>query len=255
MLEEGIPTMNKVIDQLLAHRSIRRYKADPVPLEHVERIVVAAQAASTSSNMQAYSVIGVTDGEAKSRLAELSGGQRHVEECPLFLVWCADLHRLQLAGRHADPEFTIETNVETFLLGTVDAALAAQNAAIAAESLGYGIVYIGGIRNRPAEVTELLGLPPLVYPVFGMCVGVPDQQPDPRPRLPLSAVYHAGRYSADDALAAAVRDYDTIMKEYYAARAGGGKDTTWSKEMQARLSGNLRRHLFEYLKGQGFEFR
>ncbi|KIL41582.1 NADPH-dependent oxidoreductase [Gordoniibacillus kamchatkensis] len=248
--------MNETLRLLLAHRSIRRFRPDPVPAETVERIIGAAQAASTSSNIQAYSVVGVTDAGAKRRLAELTGGQRHVEQCPLFLVWCADLHRLQLAGRIANPAFALEPNVETFLLATVDAALAAQNAAVAAESLGYGIVYIGGIRNRPAEVTELLGLPQLVYPVFGMCVGVPDQQPDPRPRLPQSAVYHSGRYSDDDALEAAVREYDETMRSYYARRAGGGRDTVWSKEMANRLSGaNLRRHLHDYLLAQGFEFR
>ncbi|MFC0214970.1 oxygen-insensitive NADPH nitroreductase [Paenibacillus chartarius] len=248
--------MNDIVTLLLDHKSIRKFKPDAVPPEQIGAIVAAAQAASTSSNMQAYSVIGVTDPEVKGKLAELAGGQRHVEQCPLFLVWCADLHRIELAGRLHDPDFRLETNVETFLLGTIDAALAAQNAAVAAESLGYGIVYIGGIRNDPAGVSKLLGLPQLVYPVFGLCIGIPDQQPDPRPRLPQHAVYHEGRYASDAEQLAGIRAYDDVMQTYYGTRAGGGRDTVWSKEMLARVGGgSLREHLYDYLKSQGFELR
>ena len=179
--------MNPTIELIKRHRSIRKYKPDPLTAEQIAAIVSAAQMASTSSNVQAYSVIGVTDPAKKKRLAELSGNQAYVEQCPLFLVWCADLHRLKLACAKQHTEM-MHGMMENFIIATVDTALAAQNAALAAESMGLGIVYIGGIRNNPQGVVECLSLPELVYPVFGMCVGYPDQEPEIRPRPQMDMV-------------------------------------------------------------------
>ncbi|MBD3918161.1 oxygen-insensitive NADPH nitroreductase [Paenibacillus sp. PR3] len=246
--------MNETIALLQRHRSIRRYKEASIPEEHLTQIVRTGQAASTSSNIQAYSVIAVKDPVKKQRLTELCGSQQYIIDCPVFLVWCADLNKTQTAVRlHED--MALETNVEVLLLGTIDAALAAQNAAVAAESLGYGIVYIGGIRNNPQQVTELLQLPPLVYPVFGMCVGVSDQEPDLRPRLPLEGVYHEEVYR-QDGIDDAIRAYDEVTRRYYASRKGGGQQTTWSLEMYRKFNGKPpRAHMHPYLTSQGFQLK
>ncbi|MBB3114788.1 FMN reductase (NADPH) [Paenibacillus phyllosphaerae] len=246
---------NEVIRTLLAHRSIRKFKPDPVTDEQLNLIVAAAQAASTSSNIQAYTVIGITDPERRQRFAELTGNQRHVAECPLFLIWCADLHRLELAVQ-GQGEQEMHQNMETLLLATVDASLAAQNAAVAAESLGLGIVYIGGIRNNPDAVVTELGLPSLSYPLFGMCVGVPDQSPDKRPRLPLEAVYAHDAYPSDAKLKEQVEKYDDELSGYYAVRSGGARTSNWSIEMASRLKeNNLRGHMAEHLTKQGFKLK
>ncbi|WP_054023265.1 oxygen-insensitive NADPH nitroreductase [Bacillus sp. FJAT-28004] len=246
--------MNEVIALLKKHRSIRKYKDTAIPERDLEQILLAAQAASTSSNIQAYSVIAVKDPERKRKFAELAGNQQQIVESPVFLIWCADLNKIRLAARlHEDVE--LRQNAELFLLGTIDVTLAAQNAAIAAESLGYGIVYIGGIRNNPKEITELLELPELVYPVFGMCVGVPDQEPDIRPRLPLAAVYHQETYK-QSGLEDEIIAYDSITREYYASRKGGEQETRWSREMLRRFkSDRLRDHLHDFLVGQGFKLK
>jgi FMN reductase (NADPH) len=175
------------------HRSIRRYKLDPLPAGMVEAIITSAQMASTSSYLQQYSVVRVEDQARKARLACLSGDQRQIHECPTFLVVCADLYRLK---RVCEREGTqIQTDyAEAFLTAAVDAALLAQNLALAAESLGLGIVYIGGIRNDPAGVVEELSLPELVFPVTGMCLGYPAEEPAAKPRLPLPAVLHDEAY-------------------------------------------------------------
>lgn len=225
----------------------------------MEQILLAGQAASTSSNIQAYSVIAVTDPERKRQLAELAGNQQQIVESPVFLVWCADLNKIHIAT-NLHENIQLHQNVELFLLGTIDATLAAQNAAIAAESLGYGMVYIGGIRNNPQGVTDLLNLPPLVYPVFGMCVGVPDQEPDIRPRLPLEAVYHKEVYKDARSLEKEIHAYDDVTRVYYASRKGeaksGEKETKWSLEMLRRFSSNrLRGHLHDFLTGQGFDLK
>lgn len=247
--------MNETISKMLEHRSIRKYSDRPVPRELIEQIVSAGQMASSSSNVQAYTVIAVTDADRKAKLAELCGNQAYVAECPVFLVWCADLSRLKRAAeRHIPSETTYEGTTENFIVATVDTALAAQNAAIAAESLGLGIVYIGGIRNHSEEVADLLGLPQLSYPVFGMCLGYPDQNPGLRPRLPLPAVLHWNRYDTagqEEQVAA----YDQIMSSYLRERTGGAKDTPWSELMAEKLAQPARLHMREFLEKRGFTLK
>lgn len=245
--------MNETINLLMEHRSIRKYADKPVSREIVEQVIAAAQMASSSSNVQAYSVIAVTDTERKQKLSQLSGRQAYIVECPVFLVWCADLSRLKNVARcHLPDSESYEGATENFIVATVDVALAAQNAAIAAESLGLGIVYIGGIRNQIQQVAELLNLPELVYPVFGMCLGYPDQEPGLRPRLPQQAVLHWEEY---DGVASErrVAEYDEIMSEYLRKRTGGVKDTPWSRLMAEKLTTPSRLHMKEFLQQRGFK--
>jgi len=244
--------MNETIALINRRRSIRKYKPDPIPEEMLAAIIGCAQRAPTSSNMQAWSVVAVTDPDMKKRLAVLSGNQAYVAECPVFLVWCADLFRLKTAcDLEGGPEGGMPSNAELFIIATVDAALAAQNAVIAAESLGLGTVYIGGIRNNPQEVAELLELPELVYPVFGMCLGFPAEQPDLRPRLPMRAVLHRNRYSRETH-ADSIEAYNRELRHYMLTRTGSRRDTTWSKEMVRRLGSNLRPHMKAFLQSRGF---
>ncbi|MCM3784660.1 oxygen-insensitive NADPH nitroreductase [Neobacillus mesonae] len=244
--------MNDTINLLMNHRSIRKYKNEPVTDEQLNTIVAAAQMASSSSNVQAYSVIAVTDSELKSELAALAGNQAYINECPVFLVWCADLFRLrETAAVHAAGEETYEDTTENFTVATIDAALASQNAAIAAESMGLGIVYIGGIRNKIAEVSERLGLPEFVYPVFGMCVGVPDQEPLLRPRLPQPAVLHKNGYNREETLEQ-VKAYDETLSAYMRDRSGGAQTATWSEMMTKRLTQPARLQLKGFLESKGF---
>ncbi|WP_059042333.1 oxygen-insensitive NADPH nitroreductase [Paenibacillus rubinfantis] len=247
--------MNETISKMMQHRSIRKYSDQPVTQEMVEQIVSAGQMASSSSNVQAYSVIAVTDAGRKAKLAELCGNQAYVAECPVFLVWCADLSRLkQAAERYIPSQTTYEATTENFIVATVDTALAAQNAAVAAESLGLGIVYIGGIRNQSEQVATLLDLPRLAYPVFGMCLGYPDQEPGLRPRLPLPAVLHWNGYDAAGQ-DKQVADYDEVMSTYLRERTGGSKDTPWSELMAEKLAQPARLHLRQFLAQRGFELK
>ncbi|MGB1106796.1 MAG: oxygen-insensitive NADPH nitroreductase, partial [Candidatus Puniceispirillaceae bacterium] len=175
--------MNPTIDLLNSHRSIRRFTDAPVPADTLTTIITAAQAAASSSFLQGVTIIRVTDSEKRVALREVANGQRYVEEAPEFLVFCADLSRsmrcCEMHGGEAAKGLT-----EQFIIATVDTALYAQNMVVAAESVGLGICYIGALRNDPARVTELLDLPQQVYPVFGLCLGFPDQDPEVKPRLP-----------------------------------------------------------------------
>jgi FMN reductase (NADPH) len=177
----------------------------------LEAILSSAQMASTSSYLQHYSVVVVSDRDRKDRLAEVCGNQEHIRQCPIFLVLCADLHRLRRVCQREGTQ--IQTGyIESFLVAAVDTALLAQNVALAAESLGLGIVFIGGIRNNPAEVVAELALPDLVFPVTGMCLGYPAVDPPTKPRLPLPAVMHRERYQTEE--------MDTHLDEFDEAVAG-----------------------------------
>ena len=147
--------MNPTIDLLNAHRSIRKFTDEPVTQEQVRAIVTAGQAAATSSNVQAVSVVQVNQPAMRESMAEQAGGQPWIIAAGAFLVWCADLRRSGAACASAGGQFE-EGMTEHFLIATVDVALAAQNAVIAAESMGLGICYIGGLRNNPAEVSKLM---------------------------------------------------------------------------------------------------
>lgn len=246
---------NDTIELLMRHRSIRKFTERPVSTEQLETIIAAAQMASTSSNVQAYSIIDVVDKGLRKQLAELAGNQKYIEDCPVFLVWCADLCRLREAyGVHADPNSANIHTIENGIVATVDTALAAQNAAIAAESMGLGIVYIGGIRNKIAEVSEALGLPELVYPVFGMCIGYPAQQPAIRPRLPMKAILHVDKYSAEG-YTEAISEYDRAVKAYMLERSSGRVSTGWSESIHAKLVKPTRLQVKEFLEKQGFAQR
>ncbi|MFD7525404.1 oxygen-insensitive NADPH nitroreductase [Paenibacillus chitinolyticus] len=241
--------MNSVINLLTRHRSIRKFKPDPIPGDQLQAIIASAQMASTSSSVQAYTIIAATDPALKKELARLAGNQAYVEQCGLFLVFCADLNRLRKATEQSGEVF--HQNTESFLVASMDAALAAQNAAIAAESLGLGICYIGGIRNNPDGVAEALKLPELVYPVFGMCVGVPDQEPSLRPRLPQTAVLHENGYQSERS-DEGVRRYDETTRKYYEERTGGKQSITWSRSMADKYRQPVRAHLKPFLEKQGF---
>ena len=247
------------IEQIYRHYTVRDYKPDPVPAGLVESIVAAGQRASTSSNLQVYSIVAVMDAEKRSCLAELCGGQRQILQAPVFLAWCADLSRLDRICRRRGYD-QVTDYVESFLVAAMDAALAMQNAALAAESLGLGVCYIGAIRNQPAEVIELLDLPPLVFPVSGMTLGWPAVEPFIRPRLPLSAVLHWESYDLDGE-AEALAEYDQTMIDtgIYDGRqvpAPGREDRMedygWQEHSARRVSNPMRPGLRQVLSRQGF---
>lgn len=244
--------MNEIIQHLNNHRSIRKFTDQPVEEEQLHAILTAAQMASSSSNVQAYSIIRVNDAHLRKELADLAGQQKYVYECAEFHVWCADLHRLKVAYElHEEPTNAHFDTTENLLIATIDTALAAQNAAIAAESLGLGIVYIGGIRNHIREVTQLLKLPKLVYPVFGMCIGHPNQNPMKKPRLPLEAILHSDRYE-EKPYADLLRTHNKTMQQYMRERTGKEIDYTWTEEMMKKFNTPLRSHMKDYLYEQHF---
>ncbi|MDM5129632.1 oxygen-insensitive NADPH nitroreductase [Aeromonas piscicola] len=241
--------MNPTIDLILAHRSIRQFTPEPITPSQLDQILSAAQSASSSSFLQANSIIRVTDMALRARLAELAGHQAYVAEAAEFLMFCADYHRHAQIVPDAQTGF-----VEQLLIGAIDGALMAQNALLAAQSLGLGGVYIGGIRNNPVAVSEALGLPRQVIPLFGLCLGHPAQAPEQKPRLPRALVVHENRYQAelDRPLLA---QYDQQIEAYYQARSSNNKQQTWSSQIRGILGKESRPFMQEFLQSKGFNLK
>lgn len=242
--------MNPTIELLKSHRSIRKFTDQKIPDELFASLIEAGQCAATSNHVQAYSIIHVVDPDKRAAIAELAGGQVWIKECSHFLMFCADMKRSTEAAERAGAD-VVRGMTEQLLVASVDVALMAQNVVVAAESEGLGICYIGGIRNDPQQVSELLGLPEHVYPVFGLCLGYPDQNPEVKPRLPLATILKTDRYddSQDEEQVAA---FDATMHQYYQTRTGGTKDTNWSKELRPLFTSKLRAHMKDFLNRRGF---
>lgn len=240
--------MNETVKLLISHRSIRKFKAQAVEEEKIGAIIEAAQWSSTSSHYQAYTIINVVNSKKRQTIAEVAG-QKWVVECPLFLVFCADLHRSKKYWQGTEP--SAFGNTDLSLVATVDATLAAQKAFIAAQSLGLGGVIVGGIRNDLKLISETLALPELVYPVFGMCLGYPDDEPDQKPRLPKDVIYKIDEYNeeGDEGLLAA---YDQVIKQYYIERSGGKIQDTWSMRCGKFMMEKTRDDVLDFIIEKGF---
>lgn len=242
--------MNNVIDLLKAHRSIRKYQDRQVDQKVIEELIRAGQCAATSSFIQACSVIQVNDPTTRQEISHLAADQKYVIEAPVFLVFCADMQRHKLACDMHQAEM-LSGFTEQFLTASVDCALFAQNLLVAAESIGLGGCYIGAIRNNIARVDELLNLPDKVYPVFGMCLGYPAQDPETKPRLPVEVILKQDTYD-DKKDRDLIAIYDNKVKKYYHSRTDGKKDDSWSEQISGMLVKEARPHMLNYLRSKGF---
>ncbi len=251
------PPSSAVVEFIRSHRSVRAFKPEPVPDAWIESIVEAAQWASSTCFRQVYSIIAIQSPGTKVELRKLCGNQKWVEECSTFLAFCADFNRLddicQSRGKRVNLEQT-----ETFLMGVLDVGLVMQNAALAAEALGLGIVMIGGLRDNPREVVQLLGLPHGVFGVAGMCIGFAEQTPPQQPRLPIGEILHRERYQTggrEERLTA----YDEQIRAAEIYRRKNGNLDGWT-DVMARTTSKPpaeegRFHLREILLEQGFTLK
>lgn len=225
---------NDVIATMLTHRSVRGYKPDPVPAGTLETMIAAAQSAATSSNLQTWSVVEVANPETRAEFARIANNQKHIMECPMFLCFLADVSRNDRLARAEGATLEGLPYLETFLVAAIDAALAAQNAVVAAESLGLQTVYIGAMRNDVRRVAELLALPAGAMCVFGLCVGhaKPGAESSVKPRLAQSAVLHRERYvTAEEEKN--WKNYDEALAHY--SKTHEMSQYTWTERVLNRL--------------------
>jgi len=247
-----------VIRQMLRHRSVRAFQPKAVPPNLPETLVAAAQSASSSSNLQVWSVVAVQDPDHKDHLAGMADDQDFVRQAPLFLVWLADLSRSRRLAQQQGEDLEGTDYLESMLMAAVDTALAAQNAALAAESLGLGVVYVGAVRNHVSRIAQDLRLPPYVFPVFGMAIGYPSETVAThiRPRLPQTAVLHHEHYDTEpQAQAAGI--YDEALDAFWKKQSID--HPLWTRHIVNRLAAvdprKGRYQLSRILRELGFPLR
>ncbi|MFS0638869.1 NADPH-dependent oxidoreductase [Mesobacillus foraminis] len=249
--------MNETIKLLKNHRSIREFDTEKGISEcQVQVIMEAAMAAPNWINGQQVSVIEIRDPGKKSMLSKHAGNQKWIEEAPVFFVFCLDFYRAGIAAEKNGKELQIVDNIEALLVGSTDVGIALGNAIAAAESMGLGIVPIGGIRRNPDAFIDELKLPPYVFPVTGLAVGAPRKIPGQKPRLPLDAVYHKEQYNSDRQ-SELINEYDDMVAKYHTERSDRKRSDNWSGSIASFYDQGFEEYAKKVgpaLKKQGFNF-
>lgn len=201
-----------MINTLLQHRSIRKFKDQQISETVLNEILLAATKASTTGNMQVYSIIISKDQEIKNQLWESHFKQSMVKEAPIVATFCADFNRFNTwcKMRKAEPGYD---NFLSFFTAAIDALLVAQNFCVAAEDKGLGICYLGTTTYMADKIINVLNLSKGVVPVTTVVTGYPDEQPDLTDRLPLDGVVHYDTYKDYSA-----EDIDNIYQEKEASK-------------------------------------
>lgn len=247
---------NAVIELILSHRSVRRFRKEVVDDALVRTIVSAAQSAPTGLNLQNWSIVHVTDAQRIQRLSVLADDQPWISNASIILFFVVDWERARNIASWNDAPTDGAAYFDSTISAVTDASLAAQNAALAARSLGFGTCYLGAIRNNLVEVSDELGLPKHTFPIFGLIIGRPD--PDDRagikPRLAQDVVLHRERYSP--VASASIQAFEERITKYYNAQ---GNPHSWIATLlrricgSASLDGRARNH--EILKDRGLATR
>ncbi|MBP3194375.1 MAG: oxygen-insensitive NADPH nitroreductase [Cardiobacteriaceae bacterium] len=237
---------NPTVDLILNHHSVRHYASRKIEPEIISTLVKCAQAAATSHYVQPYSIVSVTDREIQNQLAELAG-QKHIPNAAHIFVFVADFNR---HNSFINASGDIFANAENLLVAAIDSALAAQNLTLAAESYGIGCCYLGSLRNDCRKVAELLNLPKLTFPLFGIACGYPEgDRATKKPRLPEKEVHYENRYDTSHR-AENLAEYDQEIKEYYESRNSRQRIESWTGMMRDFLNKEARKEIGEILREQ-----
>ena len=241
--------MNETIKLLLSHSSCRSFLDKPVPEEVAEAIIKCAQRAPTASYLQAYTIIRVEDKEKRKLLAEYAGGQEWVEKAGLVLLFCADLHRLEVMLDVKDKN--VLHNTELYTVAVTDAALASSRALVAAQAMGLGGVFVGGVRNETEKMAELFELPQMVFPMYAVCMGYPDKIPPQRPRMAAKMISAVDGYP-DITGPEQLTDYEKEVSEYFLDITNGRSGRGWIARAEHAISVKPRYGVGDFLHKAGF---
>lgn len=242
--------MNSTIENMLQHVSVRDFADKTVTTEQKKELIAAAQHGSTTEFVQAFSIIEITDSKLRSELADITISSPHVKKADTFYVFVADLHRQANILRANNESLDSIKNMEALLLSTVDTTIAAQKMAVAAESMGLGICYIGSIRNNIAQVAKLLQLPDFTIPIFGMTIGVPKSKNQLKPRMAPNNQVSTNSYN--ETQFNDLSDYDKTVKNYYTNRKTNPANTSWTEKNLDIFKEVHRADVADFLRKQGF---
>jgi len=248
--------MNDTIKTQLNHRSIREFKDEPFNQDHFQLLMEVAQHTATSSGLQAASIIKITDPELKKKIATLCH-QEYIGRIPLLLIFIVDQYRNNQIASAQGIQADGAAGMDSFFQSFTDACIMAQNVVVAAESLDLGTLYIGSIHNDPSELCALLNLPPLTFPVVGLGIGIPNQEPGLKPRMSMALRTFENTYQAPTDILGALSEYDALMQTYYDLRDTNRRLDSFTTQVAKRIVAHnpKRQELLNVIGDQGFNFR
>lgn len=241
------------IDVLLNHRTIREFKSSPMPPQQLSILLDIAKRTATSMGLQSFSIIRIVNPELKAAIAEVCN-QEYVARVPELFIFIVDAYRNSRIAREQGITSDIERDSDRFFQGWTDAAIAAQNMVAAAELGGFGTVFFGSILNNVPKMIELLKLPELTFPVVGVGIGVPNQKPQLKPRMPREANVFDDSYTVFDSYLELLEDYDEEMEQYYDMRDTNRRVDSFTKQVAGKKAVPLRQKLIQQAEAQGFKF-
>ncbi|MDO5671653.1 MAG: nitroreductase family protein [Actinomycetaceae bacterium] len=247
------------IEHQLNHRSIRQFSNRPVDQQTLDRLREVARRTPSSNNIQSSAIIRVKDPAVRSTLADIAN-QAYIKDAPEVWVMIVDCHRLQgiVEERGADADEADgadgAASMDLFFQGFTDACLMGQNIVNAAESLGLGTCYLGSLLNDCPGVIEALKLPALTFPVFGLMIGWPGQEPALKPRMDMGLRFFEDSYQRPDSYVEALSEHDTALASYYDLRDVSKPVPAYTAQVVARmgLSIGSRRQILRAVRSQGF---
>jgi FMN reductase [NAD(P)H] len=245
--------MNKIIETMKNHRSIRKFKDTMIPDDIIDELVAVGQRAPTSLNGQQSGIIVIKDKESKKKIEKVCEDMEWVIECPVFFLFIIDFTKTKIACEKNGQKQTVTDSIESIMVGSVDVGLSMQNVITAAESLGLGAVCIGSIRNDPSAIIKLFDLPEYTYPVCGLCLGYPRDYSRLKPRLDISTYRHDEKYS-NDGFKEVIDEYDVKIVDYLEA-VDRAQEVNWSYNTSNFYKDNYYPRVYPTLKDQGFKNR
>ncbi len=246
--------MNETIKSQLGHRTIRKFKERKISKDIMDLLLEVAARTATSTGMQAASIIRITDPEVKESVANVCG-QAYVATAPELLIFIVDQYRNSQIAKEKGYSPKTARDMDRFIASFTDACLMAQNLVVAAESLGLGTVYLGSILNDIQRICELLSLADLTFPVLGLALGYPDQDPQLKPRMDMSLRVFENSYQLYDSYLDKIKDYDKEMSSYCDLREPGKYLDSFSDQVVSRFSyaSPKENSILKAIRKQGFD--
>ena len=245
---------NETIRRQLAHRTIREFTQQAVDDDTLQVLLEVANRTASSTCMQSYSIIHITDAAKRQEISDVCR-QSYILRVPVLLVFLVDVYRNARIAAEQNRSLPASRDMDRFFQGFTDASLAAQNLTLAAESLGLGAFFIGSILNDADRMISILQLPELTFPVVGIGLGYPAQEPQQKPRMDLALKVFENEYRSLDRYLPALAEYDREMQTYYDLRDPGRHVDSFSKQVVAKLEASLekRSKMLRAVRRQGFD--
>lgn len=242
-----------VLKPQLNHRTIRSFKNEPLAEDVFKLLLEVGRHTATSNGMQQASIIRVTDPELKQKISEVCH-QGYIARAPELLIFIADQHRNEHLAREKGAKHTYSGDADRFFQAVTDAALMAQNIVNAAERIGLGAMFLGSILNDAEAICDLLNLPQLTFPVVGLGLGYPNQDPQVKPKMAMELRVFENTYHTFDHYLETFKDYDDEMITYYDLRNTAKHVDSFSDQAFAKMQAVIekRQDLLDVIRKQGF---